>query len=58
MTVLRDEEATLRNVEKGLEWIAHETTQGDTALVFVAGHGTNEDQKYYFLPADVDISQL
>jgi hypothetical protein len=56
--VLRDEEATLRNVQSDLEWIARETSSDDVALVFMAGHGTNEDQKYYFLPADVDISQL
>jgi hypothetical protein len=58
MRVLRDEGATLHNVQNGLEWIAHETTERDVALVFVAGHGTNEDQQYYFLPADVDIGQL
>jgi len=58
LKVLRDEEATLRNVQEGLELIARETTANDVALVFMAGHGTNEDEKYYFLPADVDIGQL
>ena len=56
--VLRDEEATLHNVQAGLELIARETTASDVALVFMAGHGTNEEDKYYFLPADVDVSQL
>ena len=24
----------------------------------MAGHGTTEDNKYYFLPADVDIARV
>ena len=56
--VLRDEDATLRNVQEGLDTIARETTNRDTAVVFMAGHGTTEDNKYYFLPVDVDIGRL
>ena len=56
--VLRDEEATLHNVQRDLEWIARETSGEDVALVFMAGHGTSEGQKYYFLPTDVDIAHL
>jgi hypothetical protein len=56
--VLRDEDATLRNVQEGLDAIARETTNRDTAVVFMAGHGTTEDNKYYFLPVDVDIGRL
>jgi len=56
--VLRDEEATLHNVQEGLDRIARETTARDVAVVFMAGHGTTEDNKYYFLPADVDIARL
>jgi hypothetical protein len=56
--MLRDEEATLHNVQNGLEWIARATGEHDVAVVSVAGHGTNEDQKYYFLPFDVDIGRL
>ena len=56
--MLRDEEATQRNVQEGLDLIARDTTNPDTTLVFMAGHGTTEDKKYYFLPADVDIGRL
>jgi hypothetical protein len=56
--VLRDDDATLRNVEEGLDRIARQTTARDVAVVFMAGHGTTEDNKYYFLPADVDIGRL
>jgi hypothetical protein len=56
--VLRDDDATLRNVEEGLDRIARQATYRDVAVVFMAGHGTTEDNKYYFLPADVDIGRL
>ncbi len=56
--VLRDEDATLRNVQEDLDAIARETTARDVAVVFMAGHGTTEDNKYYFLPTDVDIGRL
>ena len=56
--VLRDEEATLHNVQEALDKIARDTTRDDTAVVFMAGHGTTEENKYYFLPADVDIARL
>src|SRR5207253_494902 len=45
--VLRDEEATLHNVQEGLDRIARETTARDVAVVFMAGHGTTEENKYY-----------
>ncbi len=56
--VLRDEDATLHNVQEGLDGIARQTTARDVAVVFMAGHGTTEDDKYYFLPADADIGRL
>jgi WD40 repeat protein len=56
--VLRDDEATLVKITEGLDWIAEEATSRDVALVFMAGHGMDEEGKYYFLPADVDLSKL
>lgn len=56
--VLRDDEATLAKITEGLDWIAEQTTSRDVALVFLAGHGMDEDGKYYFLPADVDLNKL
>jgi WD40 repeat protein len=56
--VLRDEEATRTNVQEGLDLIARETSASDVAFVFMAGHGTNDKGKYFFLPADVDLARL
>lgn len=56
--LLRDDEATLRNITEGLDWIAEQATSRDVALVFMAGHGMDEEGKYYFLPTDADLSKL
>jgi WD40 repeat protein len=57
-SVLLDEEATLHNVQEGLDLIARDTTAHDVALVFIAGHGTNKPGKYYFLPVDAVLNRL
>jgi WD40 repeat protein len=56
--ILRDDEATLAKITEGLDWIAEQATSRDVALVFLAGHGMDEEGKYYFLPTDVDLSKL
>jgi len=56
--VLTDENATLRNVEEAFDLIARETTGRDVALVFMAGHGTNQQGKYFFVPADVNLARV
>jgi len=56
--VLRDDEATLSHITEGLDWIAEQATSRDVALVFMAGHGMDEEGKYYFLPVDVDMNKL
>jgi WD40 repeat protein len=43
----------------GLEWLQRETTSKDVATIFVAGHGVNDaNGYYYFLPANVDSERL
>jgi hypothetical protein len=56
--LLRDDEATLQAITQGLDWIAEQATSRDVALVFIAGHGMTEQDKYYFLPTDVDLNRL
>jgi Caspase domain/WD domain, G-beta repeat len=56
--VLRDDDATLSHITEGLDWIAEQATSRDVALVFMAGHGMDEEGKYYFLPVDVDMNKL
>lgn len=38
---------------EGLNWVLKEATQRDTTVIFVAGHGINDERgNYYFLPYD------
>ncbi|MDM8558004.1 caspase family protein [Candidatus Parabeggiatoa sp. HSG14] len=46
-------------IENGLGWIKKVATKPqDTAIVFFAGHGVNEDRSYYFLPRDTKGHRL
>ncbi len=51
--VLSDARASLQQIQDGLRWLIQSTSAEDTAVLFLAGHGTNDpDGQYYFLPAD------
>ncbi len=51
--VLADAQATRSQVLEGLRWLTTQVGKDDTAVIFLAGHGTNDpDGMYYFLPAD------
>lgn len=57
--VLADAEATKANILEGLDWLEHETTRHDVAVVFLAGHGVNDKSGvYYFLPVNAKVDQL
>jgi len=55
---LVNEQANARAVRLGLNWILHETTQRDIAVVFISGHGVTDRGTYYFLPYDVDPATI
>ena len=53
LRTLTDREATRAAVLRELEWLAASAGPGDTAMLFLAGHGLNgADGHYYFLPHD------
>jgi len=57
--VLTDKDATRRNILQGLTWLRKQMTQRDVAIVFFAGHGSQDaDGKLYLLPVDVDKDDL
>jgi WD40 repeat protein len=57
--LLTDEKATKDEILDGLDWLRKETTSKDVAMVFLAGHGVNDQAGiYYFLPVNVDIDRL
>jgi WD40 repeat protein len=56
---LTDQDATRDNIVDGLEWIRLQTTSKDVAMVFIAGHGTNDTlNRYYFLPHNYNPDRL
>lgn len=57
--LITDEKATRDSILEGLEWIQTETTSKDVAMIFIAGHGMNDNNGHlYFLPADVIVEKL
>jgi WD40 repeat protein len=57
--LLVDDHATKDNILDGLDWIQSETTATDIAVIFIAGHGMNDNTgRLYFLPVDVDQERL
>jgi uncharacterized caspase-like protein len=57
--LLTDADATKDNILDGLDWLQHQVTQHDVGMMFLAGHGLNDNSgKYYFLPYNVDPDKL
>lgn len=57
--LLTDGKARRDDVLEGLEWIRRQATARDVAVVFLAGHGVNDDDGvYYYLPQDADADRL
>lgn len=57
--VLTNKKATKGNILDALDWILRETTQKDVAMIFIAGHGVNDDYgNYYYLPENVNPEKL
>ncbi len=55
---LYDTEATQANIKKSIAWLQQQTTHKDVVLLFIAAHGTNEQGRYYLLPADCDLREI
>jgi WD40 repeat protein len=57
--VLTDAQATKEEILDGLDWLRKETTGKDVAVLFLAGHGVNDQSGiYYFLPANANLDKL
>jgi WD40 repeat protein len=56
---LTDHTATKNNILDGLDWLQRETTARDMAMIFIAGHGMNDNMNtFYYLPYEADINSL
>jgi WD40 repeat protein len=57
--LLIDDTATRDTVLDGLEWIQRETTSKDVAMIFLSGHGVNDNTGiYYFVPTNFDKKSI
>jgi hypothetical protein len=59
LRVLTDRDASRDSILDGLEWLEKQVTSRDVGIVFLAGHGVNDEhQTFWFLPADANAEQL
>ncbi|CAN5129871.1 hypothetical protein BH10PSE7_BH10PSE7_37530 [soil metagenome] len=57
--LLTDDKASRDDIVEALEWLEGEVRARDVGMVFMAGHGvTDNKQRFYFLPFDVDMQKL
>ncbi|EDZ61318.1 WD-repeat containing protein [Sulfurimonas gotlandica GD1] len=57
--ILVNSDASSDNILDGLDWIDKEATSKDVVIVFIAGHGVNDDKgTYYFLSHDANLESL
>ena len=57
--VLTDKAAGRGEILDGLDWILRAATSNDVAMVFLSGHGENDDYgDYYYLPRDFETDKL
>jgi len=57
--LLVDRDATAVAIKDGLDWLTRQVTERDVGIVYLAGHGI-EDQRsrFYFMAADSDANRL
>ncbi|MCD6507412.1 caspase family protein [Candidatus Poribacteria bacterium] len=57
--LLVESEATRDNILDGLEWLSRSATQRDVVMVFISGHGVQDERgNYYFFPHDGNLDHL
>ena len=57
--LLVDKDANKDNILGGLEWIQTQTTSKDVAMIFVSGHGLNDNNgRLYYLPVNFDLNSF
>jgi WD40 repeat protein len=57
--LLTDNNATRDDIVDGLDWLKQQVTAHDVGVMFLAGHGMNDNTgKYFFLPHNADPDKL
>jgi hypothetical protein len=56
---LINKKANSDNILDSLDWIEKEATSKDVVMIFIAGHGVNDEKgNYYFLSHDANLNRL
>jgi WD40 repeat protein len=58
--LITDDKATKEAILDGLDWLEKSATQHDVAMVFLSGHGDNEQRSstYFFMPINFNPERL
>ena len=57
--LLFDRSATAENIRDGLSWLQTETTSRDIAMLYIAGHGINDNVgDFFFMPVNADMNRI
>lgn len=57
--LLIDSSASKKNILAGLEWLERSVTNRDVSIIFLAGHGENDNNSnFYFLPYEADPDRM
>ena len=56
---LTNQNATSDDILDGLDWIDKEATSKDVVIIFIAGHGVNDEKgNYYFLSHEANLDKI
>ena len=56
---LTNKDAVSDNILDALDWVDRESTSKDVVIIFIAGHGVNDEKgNYYFLSHDANMDRL
>jgi len=57
--LLTDTKVTRDSIVEGLAWLEQQVTSRDIGIVFLAGHGVNDEKlNYWYLPYDASLANL
>lgn len=57
--ILTNDQATRSEILDGLDWLQRQTTSHDVAMLFMAGHGVNDNAGvFYFVPYEADVDKI
>ena len=57
--LLTDRRATAENIREGFQWLQTETTNRDIAMLYISGHGINNNVgDFFFMPVNADVNRI